>query len=1794
MPNLSALSSPLELLPNTYRAFFSGFVALTTAQKQLMRPILKGEDVVLQASTGSGKTEAVLAPATEKLIINQAHFTIIYIVPTRALALDMHRRIKPIYKKLGLKSGIRTGDAKHLRDSTPHLLIMTPESLDVMLGSQNQDNKYFLKHVHMMIIDEVHVFLHDARGQQLAYLRRRLALQSSAALQTIALSATIDDVEDILRFFNLKKNSFVYKQSQARQLQPHWVHIEDEEYELPLFFDDLYHRFSCQKLLVFANSRKKCEQLYELLNQEGFFSKNVFLHYSNLSTQERKFIESSFRDKKIGVCIATSTLELGIDIGDVDGVVLLGPPPSVMAFLQRIGRGNRRQQHSNFWGLCYGEMAEMQLIRFLALFELARENQVEKFLGAENYSVLFQQILSCLYAKKTLSQDALKLLFKEAQATLPGLFQHMIAKSWLKPTNHPGLYQGGWRYFLRLKKNQIWSNFPPTDEEYAVILGQEKIAVLPLSMVKQLEIGDVIQLTGKVLKVLQIEEKKAASEVWVEASEEAPNKDLVWWGFGSPVSLEVAQKMGKILLEKCLPQGLLNRTERLLKSARVQIERTLEQANGIRVHRLGNGTYRYETFLGTVGNYILYHLIETQFSPKIEGLSLRFDEIGIESNEWIPFEQANIPHTIEQFQEWISSHATLLKSGFSWNSWLHCLPENLQSQEISSRLFDPRVAQHFQRYHAEPTWKPIPASVENDKKMTTHHIPLTKEPWVLENEKNAWGKLSFPKIPADTENLSCLTASVVQAYVAQKSCPRWARFQRLGLEIEPHPRFSGIVEEIQDRKKQGLIFKRQVIETLQNTECVRFARSECTWQEAIRMVLLDKKPLFLVQAHLKVDAPADETLKETTSGTPDLIYIEHQGGHICLEVWDIKFSQSLSYAQKWRIAFYTYLLDCLLKGETFLLPVEVSALGGLIYPSMDKAKLFEKTPFVLAPYRTWMPRLIEEWRTNSLVSSAIENYSMELSCTSCRYFSYCYQEVLFKDTMTPDNATIMSRNIESNDFPNNSKHWYFIYSDNESVQWQCWENDVSIFESCLHSRDFPSIDTFRMEVASQLHNRWTQSVQHRKNPHLLVYEARDLIPFQKNFQLTILKSLWAMHVCWTSIQTVLQTHFLWPIPGRLTALQVGACLGLSDCQVQPLSLYHKEPFTDGSFDRVRQIWNWCLSQVKSMRVVYFEGNKVPSVPLIGAYLAMHHREVECRMSDIIEFQKNPLPERVKQFRAIGPISFLGSTAIDKKCFQFSIDDKLPVSKFRVGDFLKLAPIESCDIQDGFSVVLDSYLPDEGMLSLRPLSQKMSLRRHQLYALDEDATDWNAPKIAKVLTLLKDPNFSSEVIQMLLGHIKSPPSDANAWIERWYQSQAPAAGLNPLQKKALGLPFREKIGLIEGPPGTGKTHLLVWTLIALAAHAQSVNRSIKILVTAQTHHAIDNILKKLAKTLPVAKVSDVSLYKYGRFDENQFLKLGIGQIQNSAVLNQHACLILGSTGFGIYQLLKDNNFPKLFDWVIFDEASQILAPYAVLSLIFGKGQALFYGDTQQLSPILKGNYEHTSLVPHSILQELMSRYGAKNRLRLNETYRMNADICKFASQQWYDGELRSVVAKSEERLELPNYPLYKDFLDDCFDPSKSMVVVQLDHLGSQQSSSEEALWIAEAVKRLMGDYSIPSEQIGIISPHRLQNNTLLLAMKEALPFALKLPRVDTVERMQGSEFDIVIFSATVSDKETIHSPFLKEYRRFNVALTRSRKKFIFVASAFFFQAFPKTERALIAQMPFENFFTLTRQSSTHIT
>ena len=356
--------SPLWQLPNTYRAFYGAFAALHPFQHEVIPSILQGHDVILRAATGSGKTEAVLAPCLERVIGSGRSEAILYVVPTRALAQDLRRRLESIlHERLGLRLGIRTGDVKRLPAGQADVLLTTPESLDVMLGSPNREVQAFLQRVSVIIIDEVHQFIQGYRGQHLAYLLQRLDRRRRQRLQKIALSATLSGPEVICEALDLQPDTVFVSSPVQRPIQPHLVHLQHEDEELVALIDDLVQRFGHRKLLLFANSRSRCDRLFALLRQHGSLQQATYLHYSNLKPRQRQEVERQFQRRAQALCIATSTLELGIDIGDVDAVVLYEPPESATTFVQRLGRANRHTQTTVFWGICRGPRAGEQLLQ---------------------------------------------------------------------------------------------------------------------------------------------------------------------------------------------------------------------------------------------------------------------------------------------------------------------------------------------------------------------------------------------------------------------------------------------------------------------------------------------------------------------------------------------------------------------------------------------------------------------------------------------------------------------------------------------------------------------------------------------------------------------------------------------------------------------------------------------------------------------------------------------------------------------------------------------------------------------------------------------------------------------------------------------------------------------------------------------------------------------------------------------------------------------------------------------------------------------------------------------------------------------------------------------------------------------------------------------------------------------------------------------------------------------------------------------------------------------------------------
>jgi Lhr-like helicase len=626
-------TSALLQLPNTYRAFYGAFARLRPFQHEIIQPILQGQDLILRAATGSGKTEAVLAPCLERLIRSGDSEAILYVVPTRALAQDLRRRLEPIlHERLGRRLGIRTGDVKRLPAGQADVLLTTPESLDVMLGSPNREVQAYLQRVSVLIIDEVHQFIQGYRGRHLAYLLQRFEQRGRRRSQKLALSATLVGPEVVRAVLGLRPDTVFVSSPVQRQIQPHLVHLQREDEELVTLIDDLVGRFGHRKLLLFANSRGRCDRLFALLHQHGRLQQSTYLHYSNLKPRQRQEVERQFQRRTQALCIATSTLELGIDVGDVDAVILYEPPESVTTFLQRLGRANRQSQTTSFWGICRGPRAGEQLLQFLALCRLAQQGLIEAVRPANLPSVLAQQVMSCLYAHKTLSSVTLQALFPHQSEALAMLLPALEARHWLRRAGKYGgqdVWRGGWRYAEALLARQIWSNFPDTETVYPLEVDGEAVADLPASVTRQLSVGDHVDLAGRRLQVLAIQdgEHRAVRATPVESQDV---KEVFWVGSGLPVSWEVAQAIRPLLqrdaaLEAALEPGLFSRTRALLRRQQQRAQCLVVLHNGIELSRTPQGLYRYATYLGSMGNLILQRTIEGYYAPGLEDFSCTAD-----------------------------------------------------------------------------------------------------------------------------------------------------------------------------------------------------------------------------------------------------------------------------------------------------------------------------------------------------------------------------------------------------------------------------------------------------------------------------------------------------------------------------------------------------------------------------------------------------------------------------------------------------------------------------------------------------------------------------------------------------------------------------------------------------------------------------------------------------------------------------------------------------------------------------------------------------------------------------------------------------------------------------------------------------------------------------------------------------------------------------------------------------------------------------------------------------------------
>jgi superfamily I DNA and/or RNA helicase len=319
------------------------------------------------------------------------------------------------------------------------------------------------------------------------------------------------------------------------------------------------------------------------------------------------------------------------------------------------------------------------------------------------------------------------------------------------------------------------------------------------------------------------------------------------------------------------------------------------------------------------------------------------------------------------------------------------------------------------------------------------------------------------------------------------------------------------------------------------------------------------------------------------------------------------------------------------------------------------------------------------------------------------------------------------------------------------------------------------------------------------------------------------------------------------------------------------------------------------------------------------------------------------------------------------------------------------------------------------------------------------------------------------------------------------------------------------------------------------------------------------------------------------------RLPLTYVDDAADVLAAPYVILGATGFGLYQLFDSQAgaFPAFFDWIVLDEASQMLTPQALLSLVYGKGQYVFCGDVQQLPPIVLGPQptQEAAVPAQSILAHLLTTYGPQARVRLNTTYRLNQELCQLPSQLWYQGDLHPAAANATRCLEVPGVRK-PDLVDSILAPQHPVTLVLADHTTDAQQSALEVEIVATLAARLLLDYGVAASRLAILAPHRAQNSAIAQRLAQLLAQRgerVTLPVIDTVERLQGAERDVVLFSVTSSDPDALDSLFLNNPNRFNVAMTRARHKLVVVGSRAFFTQVPHTDTGLQAHYGFTAYY-----------
>ncbi|MFZ1301276.1 MAG: DEAD/DEAH box helicase [Candidatus Microsaccharimonas sp.] len=656
-----------------------------------------GNNLILAAPTASGKTEAAFLPAINNVDDWQSGVRIIYISPLIALINDQFKRVTELCEHLNITVTSWHGEAsqaqkKKLMKEPEGILLITPESIEAMLVHRPAQAASLFENVDCIIIDELHSFLDSPRGVHLQSLLQRLRDLNKTQPRHIGLSATLsrESYEQAKSFFGLDQETTVLVDSTKNELSISLLHVHNDGKNVPAeIIDDIYKTSQYERMLIFPNARGKVEEIAVRLQRRAKKDQSLvkyFAHHASVDKElrlEAEHFAKAAQDELFTIC-CTSTLELGIDIGAVDSVCQVDAAPSVASLAQRLGRSGRLKQHSK---LHLFTTNGWSLLQTIACTELFREGVLEPINSIKKpYEVLFQQILSILLEKNSLTKRALLniLALNPSWRTIDNeeiivLINHMTASRLLEEAD--GELIVGLAAERIIESRSFYAHFE-NRQEYRVLNDAQHIGDMP--RLPTVEVGVNVFLAARIWKITAIDDDTKKMFV-------APAKDgkpPIYGGEGGDVSHLVRQTMRQVLLEL---NGLPDYVSETAKVELIEIyqETGIDSKNPetMKVQKLSNGKEVFATFAGSKINRTLSLMLKTGSDEKIDlsdhqttismtGLSQRLNNLRTN------------PITIPEMKIWLAENPELLMALSPSGKYSRFLPEELLISAAIENILD--------------------------------------------------------------------------------------------------------------------------------------------------------------------------------------------------------------------------------------------------------------------------------------------------------------------------------------------------------------------------------------------------------------------------------------------------------------------------------------------------------------------------------------------------------------------------------------------------------------------------------------------------------------------------------------------------------------------------------------------------------------------------------------------------------------------------------------------------------------------------------------------------------------------------------------------------------------------------------------------------------------------------------------------------------------------------------------------------------------------------------------------------